>query len=138
MADLKGKVSLDNIIAQAMKIPEQDFHWYAAFHNESHHPHIHMVAYSTGEEGFLTKYGIDDIKSAFATEIFQLDLQEIYQAQTQYRNDLRQVAKDYLENVHDLPQEAEEFTNLIPQGNISLRAKLGTRNHTFPCPIRRH
>lgn len=101
-------------IAQAMKIPEQDFHWYAAFHNESHHPHIHMVAYSTGEEGFLTKYGIDDIKSAFATEIFQLDLQEIYQAQTQYRNDLRQMAKDYMQQLRDLPQVAGELTQLVP------------------------
>ena len=101
-------------IAQAMKIPEQDFHWYAAFHNESHHPHIHMVAYSTGEEGFLTKYGIDDIKSAFAAEIFQLDLQEIYQAQTQHRNDLRQMAKDYLQQLRDLPQVAGELTQLVP------------------------
>ena len=101
-------------IAQAMKIPEQDFHWYAAFHNESHHPHIHMVAYSTGEEGFLTKYGIDDIKSAFAAEIFRLDLQEIYQAQTQYRNDLRQMAKDYMQQLRDLPQVAGELTQLVP------------------------
>lgn len=101
-------------IAQAMKIPEQDFHWYAAFHNESHHPHIHMVAYSTGEEGFLTKYGIDDIKSAFAAEIFQLDLQEIYQAQSQYRNDLRQMAKDYMQQLRDLPQVAGELTQLVP------------------------
>ena len=101
-------------IAQAMKIPEQDFHWYAAFHNESHHPHIHMVAYSTGEEGFLTKYGIDDIKSAFATEIFQLDLQEIYQAQTQYRNDLRRMAKEYMQQLRDLPQVASELSSLVP------------------------
>ena len=101
-------------IAQAMKIPVQDFHWYAAFHNESHHPHIHMVAYSTGEEGFLTKYGIDDIKSAFAAEIFQLYLQEIYQAQTQYRNDLRQMARDYMQQLRDLPQVAGELTQLVP------------------------
>lgn len=73
-----------------------------------------MVAYSTGEEGFLTRYGIDDIKSAFATEIFQLDLQEIYQAQTQYRNDLRQMAKDYMQQLRDLPQVAGELTQLVP------------------------
>lgn len=101
-------------IAQAMKIPEQDFHWYAAFHNESHHPHIHMVAYSSGAEGFLTKYGIDDIKSAFAAEIFQLDLQEIYQAQTMYRDNLRRMVKEYVQQLRELPQVASELSNLVP------------------------
>ena len=33
-------------IAQAMKIPWDQFRWYAAFHDESHHPHVHMVCYS--------------------------------------------------------------------------------------------
>ena len=101
-------------LAAAMKIPIYDFHWYAAFHNESHHPHIHMVVYSSGEEGYLNRVGIEDIKSTFAKNIFMMDLDEMYRKQTRYRNDLRQVAKDYIENVHDLPQEAEEFTNLIP------------------------
>ena len=33
-------------IAEAMKIPFPDFRWYAAFHNEGHHPHVHMICYS--------------------------------------------------------------------------------------------
>ena len=101
-------------LAAAMRIPFDEFHWYAAFHNESHHPHIHMVVYSSGEEGYLNRVGIEDIKSSFAQNIFRLDLDEMYQKQTEYRNDLRRVAREYLENVHDLPQEATEFTDLIP------------------------
>ena len=101
-------------IAEAMKIPYDDFHWYAAFHNEGHHPHIHMVAYSTGEEGYLTKYGIDDIKSTFAKEIFKLDLEQIYKQETQYRNNLRQMAKEYMEQIKQLPSEAQNITELIP------------------------
>ncbi|MBO4531999.1 MAG: hypothetical protein J5767_15320 [Paludibacteraceae bacterium] len=101
-------------IAQAMKIPEQDLQWYAAFHNEGHHPHIHMVAYSTGTEGYLTRYGIDDIKSAFASEIFRLDLMEIYKEQTKLRNDLRQMADAYMRKLRDLPQSVGEFADLIP------------------------
>lgn len=101
-------------IAQAMKIPEQDLQWYAAFHNEGHHPHIHMVAYSTDTEGYLTRYGIDDIKSAFAAEIFRLDLLEIYKEQTKLRNDLRQMADAYMRKLRDLPQSAGEFAGLIP------------------------
>ena len=97
-----------------MKIPYEDFHWYAAFHNESHHPHIHMVAYSTGREGHLTRYGIDDIKSQFAATIFELDLTAIYEQQTQYRNELRQMAKDYMQKLRDLPQAAGELQHMIP------------------------
>jgi hypothetical protein len=102
-------------IAQAMKIPEQDLQWYAAFHNEWHHPHIHMVAYSAGTEGYLTRYGIDDIKSAFAAEIFQLDLMEIYKEQTKLRNDLRQMADAYTRKLRALPQSTGEFADLIPR-----------------------
>ena len=40
-------------MARAMKIPVEDFRWYAAFHDEGHHPHIHMVCYSTdGKSGY--------------------------------------------------------------------------------------
>ena len=102
------------LIAKAMRIPEKDFRWYAAFHNEGHHPHIHMVAYSTGEEGYLTKFGIDDIKRAFAHEIFRMDLQQVYEQQTQLRNDLRQIAKEYLEKLRELPKAVAELQNLIP------------------------
>lgn len=35
-----------NDIATAMKIPPQDFRWYAAFHDEGKHPHVHMMAWS--------------------------------------------------------------------------------------------
>lgn len=76
-------------LAKAMKIPWADFRWYAAFHNESHHPHIHMVCYSADPtKGFLTKQGIADIKAGLAKEIFRQDLTELYQEQTQRRNEL--------------------------------------------------
>ena len=35
-----------NEIAAAMNIPPSDFRWYAAFHDEGGHPHIHMMAWS--------------------------------------------------------------------------------------------
>lgn len=30
-------------IAKNFKIPVEDLKWYAAFHNESHHPHVHLT-----------------------------------------------------------------------------------------------
>ena len=53
-----------NMIAQQMKIAPENFRWYAAFHNEGHHPHVHMMAYSIDpKEAYLTKKGIETIKS---------------------------------------------------------------------------
>ncbi len=59
-------------IAKAMKIPLEQFRWYAAFHDEGHHPHVHMVCYSAdGTSGFLSKEGIAAIKSGLVKDIFQ-------------------------------------------------------------------
>ena len=80
-------------MAEAMKIPWEQFRWYAAFHDEAHHPHLHMVCYSAdGKSGFLTKDGIARIKSGLAKEIFQQELHELYQRQTQRRDTLTQEA----------------------------------------------
>ena len=76
-------------MAETMKIPQDQFRWYAAFHDEGHHPHVHMICYSAdGQSGFLTKEGIAQIKSVLAKEIFRQDLTEVYQRQTQRRDEL--------------------------------------------------
>ena len=86
--------------AQAMKIPWADFRWYAAFHDEGHHPHVHMVCYSVDpSKGFLTKQGITQIKSGLAKEIFRQELTELYQKQTQRRNELNADAQTVLNEV---------------------------------------
>lgn len=82
-------------MATAMKIPWEQFRWYAAFHNESHHPHIHMVCYSADPaKGFLTKTGIAQIKSGLAKHIFRQELTELYQKQTKSRNALNEDKAD--------------------------------------------
>ena len=84
-------------LAEAMKIPIQNFKWYAAFHNESHHPHVHMVCYSTDQnEGFLTKKGIEQMKSGLVKNIFKGELQEIYAQQTERRDQLKRESNEAL------------------------------------------
>lgn len=84
-------------LAEAMKIPIQNFRWYAAFHNESHHPHVHMVCYSTDpNEGFLTKKGIEQMKSGLVKNIFKGELQEIYAQQTERRDQLKHESNEAL------------------------------------------
>ena len=87
-------------MAQGLKIPWEDFRWYAAFHNESHHPHIHMVCYSADPtKGFLTKQGIADIKSGLAKELFRNELTELYRQQTQRRDSLNQDAETVMQEL---------------------------------------
>lgn len=87
-------------LAKNLKIPMENLHWYAAFHNESHHPHVHLIAYSTVEnEGYLTQKGVENLRSSFAKDIFQQDLLCIYEKQTEHRDKLRAEARDIVEDL---------------------------------------
>ncbi len=83
-------------IAKQFGIPPEHLRWYGAFHNEPTHPHIHVLLYSDdpANEGYLKKRGLREIKSAFATEIFRHELDDIYREQTKQRNALTQIARD--------------------------------------------
>lgn len=73
-----------------LHIPMQNLKWFAAFHNESHHPHVHLIAYSTmSGEGYLTKDGVMNLRSSFAKDIFAQDLISVYEKQTEHRDDLK-------------------------------------------------
>lgn len=76
-------------IARGYKIPLDHLRWYAAFHRKEHSAHIHLVLFSTDpKEGYLTKHGIEQVKSAFGRRIFEQDLLHIYEQKTEYRNTL--------------------------------------------------
>ena len=51
-------------IAEAHKIPLSDLQWYAAFHDTGYHPHIHLMVYSKGKEGYLSKQSIDSLRTS--------------------------------------------------------------------------
>lgn len=67
-------------IAKAMQIPPDQLRWYGAFHDEGHHPHIHLMVWSADpKQGFLTKDGIRAMRSVMTNEIFQDELYTLYQ-----------------------------------------------------------
>ena len=67
-------------LATAMKIPPSSFRWCAAFHDEKHHPHIHMMVWSTDpKQGYLTEKGIEQMRSKLSNDIFQDELLSLYQ-----------------------------------------------------------
>ena len=88
------------VLAKNLKIPMENLRWYAAFHNESHHPHVHLIAYSTVEnEGYLTQKGVENLRSSFAKDIFQQDLLCTYEKQTEHRDALRAESRDIIEDL---------------------------------------
>ena len=87
-------------LSENLRIPMGHLKWFAAFHNESHHPHVHLIAYSTVEsEGYLTKQGVQKLRSSFAKDIFAQDLLCIYEKQTEHRNRLRSESRNVLAEI---------------------------------------
>lgn len=100
-------------LSENLKIPMDHLRWYAAFHNEGHHPHVHLIAYSTVPgEGHLSKQGMENIRSAFAREIFSQELLFTYQQQTEYRDQLRQQGR---ESISEIVAEINAGTYQNPQ-----------------------
>ena len=83
-----------NGIAAAMSIPPNHFRWYAAFHDEGEHPHVHMMAWSTEpREAYLTREGIRKIKSTLTNQIFQHEMLHTYEQKSQSRDELVREAR---------------------------------------------
>ena len=78
-----------NDIAAAMKIPPEDFRWYAAFHDEGNHPHVHMMAWSAKQnQAYLSVEGIKKIKSTLTNQIFRQELLHVYEQKSKSRDEL--------------------------------------------------
>ena len=126
-------------IAKAQNIPLCNLKWYAAYHDTTHHPHIHLLVYSTNpKQGFLTKAGIDEIRSAFANDIFHDDLQSIYQEQTLSRDELKAVSKTEFESIvrkiHQGGFDDPQLENLIQKLYIQLQNVKGKKVYGYLPP----
>ena len=87
-------------ISKAQNIPLANMKWYAAFHDTTHHPHIHLIVYSSDpRQGYLTKEGMAAIRSAFANDIFHEDMKSIYQEQTLTRDELKALSEDQMSEI---------------------------------------
>lgn len=87
-------------LSENLKIPMDHLRWYAAFHNEGHHPHVHLIAYSAVPgEGHLSKQGMENMRAAFARVIFSQELLFTYQQQTEYRDQLREQGRESISDI---------------------------------------
>lgn len=112
-------------IAKAQNIRLENLRWLAAFHNTAHHPHIHLLVYSTDiKEGFLTKNGIEQIKSSFANDIFHNELYQVYEKQTAVRDKLRSEAESVMKNLLLELNNSYEFDIQFEQLVFKLQSQL--------------
>ena len=78
-----------NEIAEAMHIPPSEFRWYAAFHDEGEHPHVHMIAWSAKPgQAYLSQDGIRQIKSKLTNDIFKQEMLHTYEQKSSSRDEL--------------------------------------------------
>lgn len=73
--------------------------WYGAFHNTTHHPHIHLVIFSKGQEGFLSEKGIKELRHAFGQDIFRDEQYKLATIETGYRNELKDDLAELLQQI---------------------------------------
>ena len=113
-----------NDIASAMNIPPSDFRWYAAFHDEGGHPHIHMMAWSVKPgQAYLSKDGIRKIKSTLTNDIFKQELLHTYEQKSSFRDELVRRAR---EEMRTLTQEMQASPGNHPEVE-SLMVTLSTQ-----------
>ena len=116
-----------NDIASAMKIPPNDFRWYAAFHDEGEHPHIHMMAWSAkAGQAYLSKDGIRQIKSKLTNDIFRNEMLHLYEQKSESRDELvREARRAMLELVRAMQDGVCDHPD-AEQLVLELAAQLGT------------
>lgn len=83
--------------AKALGIPYSDLEWYGAFHNESYHPHVHLVMFSKSQKAFITKDRLESLKMNLSRQIFADDRIEIYKEQNKLRSQMSETVKDKID-----------------------------------------
>lgn len=87
-------------LAENFKIPMEHLKWYAAFHNESHHPHVHLMVYADdGIKPYLSQKGVMNLRSSFAKDIFAQELLCVYEKQTEHRDALRLHSREIIAEI---------------------------------------
>ena len=113
-----------NDIAAAMNISPGNFRWYAAYHDEGDHPHVHMMAWSTmPSEAYLTREGIHKIKSQLTNQIFRQEMLHTYEQKSQSRDELvwkarraiRRLTREMAQSICSAPEIGQKMEQLATQ-----------------------
>ncbi|MCI7281549.1 MobP3 family relaxase [Dysosmobacter sp.] len=125
-----------NDIAAAMNIPPQDFRWYAAFHDEGDHPHVHMMAWSVKPgQAYLSQDGICQIKSKLTNDIFQQEMLHLYEQKTVSRDQLvreaRQAMRELVQQMRTRICDHPEAERLMQELALQLETVKGKKSYGY-------
>ena len=126
-------------IAEQFHIPQGNLRWYAAFHNEKHHPHVHLMVWSEDEkEGYLSEKGIEKLRASFVKSIFAQDWCNVYDRYTEARNTLRQESRERMrkivESINAGTYENKTIENLLLQLARQLSTTTGKKQYGYLKP----
>ena len=113
-----------DMLAKSFKIRPSSLQWYGAFHNESYHPHIHLIVFDRENRGYLDKDGIENIKSTFAHVIFQDEMLNIQNERTDRRDRLRLRGKDEINEILARIHAGQENNTVLIQMLMELNKRL--------------
>lgn len=127
------------VIAKQSKINMKNLKWYAAFHDKKTNPHVHIVVYSTDvKEGFLTKSGIEKIRSAFANDIYHDELYSLYGQQNTLRNELKKESEELMASLSVVSKDdfemSSEMIQLVSKLSSQLNEHRGKKYYAFLRP----
>ena len=125
-----------NDIAAAMNIPPQDFRWYAAFHDEGNHPHVHVMAWSAKPgQAYLSQDGIRQIKSKLTNDIFQQEMLHLYEQKTVSRDQLvreaRQAMRELVQQMKNRICDHPEAERLMQELALQLETVKGKKSYGY-------
>ena len=116
-----------NDFAEAMLIPPEHLHWYAAFHDEGEHPHIHMMLWSDDSKyGFLRKDRLLHMQSVLTNTIYADELKEIYIQKDVAYKEVTEAAREIMREIVDRMESTAEPPVSIQQKLLEFALELRT------------
>ena len=115
--------------AEAMQIPPSQLCWYAAFHDEGEHPHIHMMLWSDDPKcGFLRKDKLLHLQSILTNMIYADELKEVYVQKDIAYKDVTEAARAAMRRIVDQLESVENPPESIQKKLLELALELRTVN----------
>ena len=113
--------------AEAMQIPPLQLRWYAAFHDEGDHPHIHMMLWSDDPKyGFLRKDKLLHLQSILTNMIYADELKAVYVQKDIAYKDVTGAARETMRRIVDQLETVENPPESIRQKLMELALELRT------------